>query len=686
MKKEPDRIHGLQSTTSLEKLLQQQYEAQSQQNSEPSRRLADVLQVSCNPDCGGQRLLFPFLVMEAKSAKGGSNFDEIEVQTAHPIINLLSLQHQLQIAEFNNMKMPGGPLAWFLANVGEIWRVYGCYATSSGDRPRPSWVSYAYILFELLLTLPSNIVLIWEGSITGLDETLQLVLIIDYILDWARDTYRPSILRQLKCIAAGGTKSDYTVTHDPDIISMVHPIGEWLGGQSQQTSSPTIDVAASTINQRKVIENEFVTPHSEQIKVLEAIYHKLTVERPELVVEHPELGARMQDLLSKNQELEAAMQESHITRQEVELKLPIFQNGCGRVRYGTILESRVRGVCITADNLSTMLQGLGDSISREAFASKIDNVVKTRRRCFVLDDARALCTMEQIWTGDSTYSTSPSHSTLVSLQVRFWVTKEWELVRELNYLAITKEAYNILMKSRKRKELKPSEAYKWGRISGERLVSFARDQDKTFREDFLLRCLERQVLVLHHTPRIAFRPDARLKGTRGPVSELVSTIYNKHRIGFRKPDEAFIRDIETIENISPTPQHPFWSAYQNGILVSGRMCGLCLYVTNRNVAFDRFAENLASRFSLDSEVFNACLTSSGGALLRGSFREKNWSTQCRIETARGALQDLASWIIKEKPAKVDLMEMQNDFPDMIMFGKLMKFRDEDPERQIYWKF
>jgi hypothetical protein len=152
VKNRPDRIHGLQSTASLEKMLHQHFAAQSQQNSEPSQRLSDVLQITCNPDRGGKNLLFPFLVMEAK--KGRSDFDEIEIQTAHPIMNLLKLQHQLEHHKFNKMEVPGGALAWFLANIGETWRVYGCYVTSSGDGSRPSWVSFYCIVSELLLTNP----------------------------------------------------------------------------------------------------------------------------------------------------------------------------------------------------------------------------------------------------------------------------------------------------------------------------------------------------------------------------------------------------------------------------------------------------------------------------------------------------------------------------------------------------
>jgi hypothetical protein len=71
--------------------------------------------------------------MEAKSDKGAGNFDEIEIQTAHPIVNLLVLQHELHNTEFDKIPIPRGPPPWSFANVGEIWRVLKCYVASSGD-------------------------------------------------------------------------------------------------------------------------------------------------------------------------------------------------------------------------------------------------------------------------------------------------------------------------------------------------------------------------------------------------------------------------------------------------------------------------------------------------------------------------------------------------------------------------
>jgi hypothetical protein len=469
------------------------------------------------------------------------------------------------------------------------------------------------------------------------------VLIIDYILDWARDTYRPSILRQLKCIGAKGVHSDYTVTHDSDVFSMVNPIDGWLGAQSGQASVPTV-IATDPRDTQGYLTNNASVRHA-----LES-------------------------------QMEVQQQERNVLLQGLELEIANSADCHGQVKDGTTLESRVRGLYITADNLGTLLQGLGNWTSRKSHILEIEKVIKTQSRCFILDDARAIGTLEQIWTGDSATALSHltlSHPTLISVQVRFWVTQKWRLVRELNYLAITKEAYDDLWK---REMLRPARDHKWKRISAQRLVSFVRDEDKAFREDFFLRCLERQVLFLHHAPRMQLRYDARLNGKRGPVSELVAAVYNMHQIGQRKPNEAFIREVETSETIPPAPGHAFWSAHENGILAIGNLERRpCLLVPDKSVAFNRLAENIASRFSLDGQVFDACMTSDSGALRNDSWTRIFYKIPHQVcgiprPLKNEELQKLASWIIEKKPKRSQLMEMRDAFPDLTLFDQLVESR------------
>jgi hypothetical protein len=60
------------------------------------------------------------------------------------------------------------------------------------------------------------------------DSSLQLLLIVDYIFDWARDIYRPSILKQLKSILTGSAFNQITLTDDSDIVSMRRNISNWI--------------------------------------------------------------------------------------------------------------------------------------------------------------------------------------------------------------------------------------------------------------------------------------------------------------------------------------------------------------------------------------------------------------------------------------------------------------------------
>src|SRR5277367_6595441 len=61
------------------------------------------------------------------------------------------------------------------------------------------------------------------------NDALQLLLIVDYIFDWARDIFRPSILRQLKSLATGRPYDEVSVILDSDIGSM-GDISEWIRG------------------------------------------------------------------------------------------------------------------------------------------------------------------------------------------------------------------------------------------------------------------------------------------------------------------------------------------------------------------------------------------------------------------------------------------------------------------------
>ena len=91
-------------------------------------------------------LLFPFLVLEAKSESSSRGFEAILTQTFFPIRALLQLQDDLR------SYVPEGekafePLVWFLASRGDAWRLY-CGTVVKGENGEPT--KYVSISFGII--------------------------------------------------------------------------------------------------------------------------------------------------------------------------------------------------------------------------------------------------------------------------------------------------------------------------------------------------------------------------------------------------------------------------------------------------------------------------------------------------------------------------------------------------------
>ncbi|KAL4919236.1 hypothetical protein BDW62DRAFT_179704 [Aspergillus aurantiobrunneus] len=190
---EPDRVYGLRETESFRKVLDSIDRRDASDGN--LKRLRETVE-ACPFHDESDKLLFPFLILEAKSGKNG-DLAAVEMQSCFSIRRLLKLQYDLHDADGNR---PGSidPLVWFLVCMGERWVVEGCFVNAKGDSVE--WV----------------IVNLWSGDIQSEDGSLQLLLIIDYIFDWARDVYRESLLAALRNLAV----EEHT-SIDPDIFSNV---------------------------------------------------------------------------------------------------------------------------------------------------------------------------------------------------------------------------------------------------------------------------------------------------------------------------------------------------------------------------------------------------------------------------------------------------------------------------------
>ena len=69
---------------------------------------------------------------------------------------------------------------------------------------------------------------LWSGVLLSKDAALQLLLIIDHIFDWARDSYRPAILRHLRSLGSNDANDTMSISNDSDVFSSINAVGTWI--------------------------------------------------------------------------------------------------------------------------------------------------------------------------------------------------------------------------------------------------------------------------------------------------------------------------------------------------------------------------------------------------------------------------------------------------------------------------
>ncbi|KIX06830.1 uncharacterized protein Z518_04806 [Rhinocladiella mackenziei CBS 650.93] len=198
--KKPDRLIGLRVTRRLDRILNQTEGPQGD-------LIGDSIKTSPFKH-GCQPLLFPFILLEAKSEKSPDAFSKINLQTGFAIRALLELQRNLAHATVENRQSGMKPLVWFLSYRGESWRLSGAYVEEREAEPN-------YHILQL-----------WEGNIIYEHQALRLLLILDYIFDWARDVYRKEIISSLLSLAVNASPS---LAEDTDVFStfdQLNDIGE----------------------------------------------------------------------------------------------------------------------------------------------------------------------------------------------------------------------------------------------------------------------------------------------------------------------------------------------------------------------------------------------------------------------------------------------------------------------------
>ena len=209
----PDRIYGFVETRRFREAL----------NKLPAESENEI-QYSPFVEGASHPIIFPFLVCEAKSEQSTDGFRNIEIQTKFVIYTLLKIQEGLQNESAKHgISPPTCPTVWFFAYKGANWRIYICY-TEKDKKGNSRYVSRTQsrklrILGPQTHSMNQEISHQWSGCLKFNDDALTLLLLVDYIFDWARDIHRTSIFSQLEIISRDSFTLSRTATQDSDILS-----------------------------------------------------------------------------------------------------------------------------------------------------------------------------------------------------------------------------------------------------------------------------------------------------------------------------------------------------------------------------------------------------------------------------------------------------------------------------------
>lgn len=244
---------------------------------------------------------------------------------------------------------------------------------------------------------------LWDGCITEEDKSLQLLLIVDYIADWARDIYRPSILKHLKSTVSKIAYDQVSTINDSDVYSLrsaypMRRISNWI------PAPPTI------VDTNEMLGDIFSNPGP--------ILHKSI------------------------------------------LPFPIPNTERGLLRSASLFESRIFGLRLTEHNAKHLVRFskgvFRDSEKSMKMARDILNVLSGPKDCIAISETD-LDYLEDSWTGDmgaENKASTSSNSTTFYILVEFstFMTNTWDIAKEMSYLAVSKPALDVLITAAKYKK------------------------------------------------------------------------------------------------------------------------------------------------------------------------------------------------------------------------------------------
>lgn len=421
---------------------------------------------------------------------------------------------------------------------------------------------------------------LWEAEITDTNGAIQLLLIVDYICDWARSVHREAIIRELQKLAP--PLSDNV----SDLSSLAR-----LSGQ--------------TYRRYRVRDGSSQTQRGSQ-----HLQNPSTVSN--IQSSSPQAQERLDRIASwwvgqESQRLDAAIKRDPFCQ---------YDSSHGVIRDANYVRSRVLGLYITDSTFVYLAQ------CRQTDKQSIELLRRIRRRFEkeepVLVEQSTLDDLEANWSGNVRrlqVHDNPQEIFQVIFTVSAYIDSDWSLTRELCYVAISKSAKKLLndgllaCPNGGRKGYLKDDVWMKLKVQPSRKVADALAPFlKSSAIATLAGCLYRSSVRLIFTKTETY--DSHVIGSDGEIicakvladkprsRDVAWLLYRLHRIGRNEPFVPFLRTSQTVDdlrslkgglmrsnpwttyNLSPSNAIPAYSTNKYGnILPGAAVC--CIYILDR---------------------------------------------------------------------------------------------------------
>lgn len=373
-----------------------------------------------------------------------------------------------------------------------------------------------------------------------MDDALRLLLIIDFIFDWARDEYREKVIRQLNSLVSESNTPRTTIAFPPNpptIISMADD--ETAKDHYVEAFREHSTWLRSTASEVDVRLND------KEIEILAQVTENLYIGRPEEIE-----GWNLDVLNDQMGRIDAKVPINFDSLRKYDSQQCAF-------RDATFIRSRVMGLFITEDNVDLLFHSKGEDYQSIALLRNI--ITKLEKEDLLILQGDAIAAIEQAWAGynkDQPEMKDPSEKFFVLLTFSAYIGSDWEQIRELNYLAVSTKALKALCQLGKR----PVRFY-WVRCDLELVMSIIEVFLRASISANLTACLYRISMTPYfineqHDDNIFrsksdLRPCVMLPTKNRRARDLIWDIYRGNRIGRLEPCTPYLRVSSRLDKQSP---------------------------------------------------------------------------------------------------------------------------------------